>query len=381
MKNIPNMNSTLYTRLSVVAVVALLAACSAATPDDKKAQLEKLKEQQAEIAKQVVQLEKEIAKENPTEAKIKTKDVAVTEVKTKKFDHYVQTQGRVEAEDNISVSAQSPGVITTVYVKEGQQVSKGQALAQIDNAVILRSIESMKSQLELATSVYERQKNLWDQKIGTEVQYLQAKTNKETLERNIASLQEQNQMLRIKSPINGTVDEVTAKIGEAVSPGQPAFRVVNTSELKLTANVSEAFVTNVQKGNKVIVTIPELKKDLESKVTFVGKTIDPLSRTFQVEVAMPSEKNLRPNMSGVIRVVFHTEPEAIAVPINVVQDINGEKIVFVAESKGKNTVARKKVVTVEGVYGGQAQVSGLNAGDKVVTFGYQGLNDGEFLKI
>ena len=167
----------------------------------------------------------------------------------------------------------------------------------------------MKSQLELATSVYDRQKNLWDQKIGTEVQYLQAKTNKETLERNIASLQEQNQMLRIKSPINGTVDEIIAKIGEAVSPGLPAFRVVNTSELKLTASVSEAFVTNVQKGNKVIVTIPELKKDLESKVTFVGRTIDPLSRTFQVEVALPSEANLRPNMSGVIRVVFHTEPD------------------------------------------------------------------------
>ncbi len=233
----------------------------------------------------------------------------------------------------------------------------------------------------MRTSVYDRQKNLWDQKIGTEVQYLQAKTNKETLERQIRSLQEQNEMLRIKSPINGTVDEVTAKIGEAVSPGLPAFRVVNTSKLKLTASVSEAFVTNVQKGNKVIVTIPELKKDLESKVTFVGRTIDPLSRTFIVEVALPSEANLRPNMSGVIRVVFHTEPAAIAVPINVVQDINGEKIVFVAESNGKNTVARKKVVTVEGVYGGQAQVSGLNAGDKVVTFGYQGLNDGEFLKI
>lgn len=381
MKNIPYMNSTLYTRLSVVAVVVLLAACSAATPDDKKAQLEKLKAQQAEIAKQVVQLEKEIAKENPTDAKIKTKDVAVTEVKAKKFDHYVQTQGHVESEDNIAVSAKSPGVVTAVYVKEGQQVSKGQALAQIDNAVILSSIESMKSQLELAKSVYERQKNLWDQKIGTEVQYLQAKTNKETLERQVKSLQEQNDMLRIKSPINGTIDQVTAKIGEAVSPGLPAFRVVNNSDLKLTANVSEAFVTNVKKGNKVIVTIPELKKDLESKVTFVGRTIDPLSRTFTVEVALPSEANLRPNMSGVIRVVYHTEPSAITVPINVVQDINGEKIVFVAESNGKNTVARKKVVSVEGVYGGQAQVSGLNAGDKVVTFGYQGLNDGEFLKI
>ncbi|HEX6226158.1 MAG TPA: efflux RND transporter periplasmic adaptor subunit [Chryseolinea sp.] len=375
------MNSTFYTRLSLITVVALLAACSAATPDDKKAQLEKLKAQQAEIAKQVVQLEKEIAAENPADAKVKTKDVGVTEVALKKFDHYVQTQGSVEAEDNIAVSAKSPGVVMAVYVTEGQQVSKGQTLAQIDNAVILANIESMAANLELANSVYDRQKNLWDQKIGTEVQFLQAKTNKESLERQLSSLKEQNEMLRIKSPIRGTVDEISAKIGEAVAPGQPAFRVVNTSDLKLTAMVSEAYVTDIKKGNKVIVTIPELKKDLESKVTFVGKTIDPLSRTFAIEVALPSDPDLRPNMTGVLKVVFHTEPTAIAIPINVIQDINGEKIVFVAETKGKNTVARKKVVKVEGVYGGQAQVSGLSAGEKVVTFGYQGLNDGEFLKI
>lgn len=381
MKNMFNMNSTFYSRLSVLATVMLLAACSAATPDDKKAQLEKLKTQQAEITKQIQQLEKEMEKENPTEAKIKTKDVAVTELAPAKFDHYVQTQGHVEAENNVAVSAKSPGVVTVVYVNEGQQVSKGKVLAQMDNGVILRSIESLKSQLELAQTVYERQKNLWDQKIGTEVQFLQAKSNKESLERQLAGLEEQNDMTRIKAPINGTVDEVIVKAGEAVSPGQPAVRIVNTSDLKLVASVSEAYVTQVKKGNKVLVHIPELKKDFESRVTFVGKTIDPLSRTFIVEVKLTTEPNLRPNMTGVIKVVFHTEPEAITVPINVVQDVNGEKIVFVAESDGKNTVARKKVVRVEGVYNGKAQVSGLTAGEKVITFGYQGLNDGEFLKI
>jgi membrane fusion protein (multidrug efflux system) len=381
MKNIIAMNSSIYTRLSVILAVAMLAACSAATPDDKKARLEQLKAQQAEIAKQVQQLEKEIAAENPEEANIKTKDVAVTEVAPKKFDHYVQTQGRVEAEDNISVSAKSPGVVTAVYANEGQQVSKGQVLAQVDNAVVLRNIESVKTQLELAQTVYERQKNLWDQKIGTEVQFLQAKNAKESLERQIASLQEQNEMMRIKSPIHGTVDEVIVKIGEAVQPGQPAVRVVNTSDLKITASVSEAYVTDIKKGDKVLVHIPELKKDLESKVTFVGRTIDRLSRTFIVEVDLPSEPNLRPNMTGVIKVVFHTEPDAIVVPINVVQDINEEKIVFVAESSGKNTIARRKVVKVEGVYNGMAQVSGLDPGAKVITFGYQGLNDGEFVKI
>ena len=145
--------------------------------------------------------------------------------------------------------------------------------------------------------------------------------------------------------------------------------------------MSEAYVTQIKKGNKVLVHIPELKKDLESKVTFVGRTIDPLSRTFAIEVALPSEANLRPNMTGVIKVVFHTAPDAITVPINVVQSINDEKIVFVAETKGKATVAKKKIVTVEGVYNGQAQVNGLAPGDKVITFGYQGLNDGEFVKI
>jgi membrane fusion protein, multidrug efflux system len=381
MKNTFYMNPTFYSRLSLLAAVALLAACSAATPDDKKAQLEKLKAQQADISKQVQQLEKDIAKENPKEAKIKTKDVAVTEVAPIKFDHYVQTQASVEAEDNIAVSPKSPGVVVAVYVKEGQRVSKGQALAQIDNSILKGSIESLQSQLDLAKTVFERQQNLWNQKIGTEVQYLQAKSNKVMLERQLSSLQEQNNALRISSPINGTVDEVTAKIGEAVSPGQPAFRVVNTSDLKLTAKVSEAYSTQIEKGNKVKVMIPELKRELESVVTFVSRAIDPLTRTFTVEVKLPSDKDLRPNMTGIVRVIFHTAPNAITVPINVVQDINGEKVVFVAETNGKNTVAKKKVVQVEGVYNGQAQVSGLTAGEKVITFGYQGLNDGEFLKI
>lgn len=381
MKNKRYMKPNFYNRLAILATVAILAACSAATPDDKKAQLEKLKAQQADIAKQVQQLEKEIAAENPTEAKVKLKDVAVTEVTPAKFDHYIQTQASVDAEDNIAVSAKSLGVVTRVYVTEGQQVSRGQALAQIDNAVIVHSIESMKAQLDLAKSVYDRQKNLWDQKIGTEVQYLEAKSRKESLERQIASLEEQNNMLRITSPINGTVDEVIAKIGEAVSPGQPAFRVVNTSDLKLTARISEAYSTQVKKGNKVKVSIPELKRDLESTVTFVGRTIDPLSRTFAVEIKLPADKDLRPNMTGIIKVIYHTEAAALVVPVNAVQEVNGEKIVFVAETSGNNTVARKKVVQVEGVYSGQAQVSGLKAGDKVVTFGYQGLNDGELLKI
>jgi membrane fusion protein, multidrug efflux system len=377
------MKSNLYTRLAVfVTIVAFLAACSAATPeDDKKGRLEKLKKEQGDLNKEIKALEEQLAKENPNSKAVKAKEVEVSEVKGQNFDHYVQTQGRIESENNIMVSAKSMGVVEQVFVEEGQQVSKGQVLAQIDNSVISSNIESMKSQLDLANTVYERQKNLWNQKIGTEVQYLQAKTNKESLEKQIAALQGQNEMSRIKSPINGTIDEIMVKVGENISPGMPAARVVNTNDLKLVAKVSEAYVTNIKKGNKVLINIPELKREITGTVSFVGKNIDAMSRTFTVEVGLKSQPDLRPNMTATVKVVFTTAQNALVVPVNVIQTVNNQKIVYVAETEGSKTVARKKIVTVDGVYSNAAQVQGLKSGDKVITFGYQGLNDGEVIKI
>jgi membrane fusion protein (multidrug efflux system) len=373
----------MYGLFSAVILASLLTGCSATTAeDDKKARLEKLQEQQADIAKEIKKLESELGNGNADPLKtVKSKEVAVSALQLKRFDHYVQTQGHIESDKNVLVSAESMGVVTSVYVTEGQQVSKGQALAQIDNSVIARNIESMEAQLELAASVYERQKNLWDQKIGTEVQFLQAKTNKESLEKQLASLREQSNKTRVKAPISGTVDEIFVKAGESINPGMPAVRVVNTSDLKIQARVSEAYVTDINKGDKVLVTISELKKDVNAEVTFVSKTIDRLSRTFNVEVALPSDPDLRPNMTATIRVVFDSNPSALVVPINLIQEINKEKVVYIAEKKGGHMVATRKVVTVEGVYGNQAEVKGLKAGDQLITVGYQGLNDGDFIKI
>lgn len=378
------MKLNLFSRIAFAAVLAgFLAACSATSADeDKQARLQKLKEQQTAITKEIQKLESEIAAENPdAESNVRMKEVDVTELKLQNFDHYVQTQGYIESENNVLVSAESMGTVTRLFANEGQNVSKGQTLAQIDNSIIMRNIESMEAQLELATSVYERQKNLWDQKIGTEVQFLQAKTNKESLEKQLASLREQNDKTRIKAPISGTVDAVTVKTGENVSPGWPAFRVVNNNDLKIKARVSEAYVTDIKKGDKVRVDVSELRKEVEATVTFVGRTIDPLSRTFAVEVALPSAPELRSNMTATVRIVFDSNPSAVVVPINLIQEINDEKVVYIAEQKGKHLVASRKVITVDGVYGNMAEVQGLNAGDKLITVGYQGLNDGDFIKI
>ncbi len=372
----------IYTPVLVLAVVAaLVAGCSSASKD-KQTQLAELKQQHAEIAKQIAQLEKEVAASDTTTAVLKAKEVVLTDVKVQSFNHYIQTQGTVEAENNILVSAKSMGVVTQVLVKEGQTVTKGQTLAQIDNALVQSSIESMKAQMELANTVYERQKNLWEQKIGTEVQFLQAKTNKESLEKQLDALREQNEMTKIKAPISGTVDNVFVKVGENIAPGMPAARVVNTSDLKLTASVSESYVTLVKAGNKAIVSIPELRKDVEARVTFVSRTIDPLSRTFAVEVGLPSLPDLRPNMTGMVKVVYLTAESALVVPVNVVQTINNEKVVYVAEAQGKNMVARKRTVAVDGVFDNLAQItSGLRAGDRIISFGYQGLSDGEAIRM
>lgn len=334
--------------IAVVVLTGVMSACSNA-PKDKQTQLAELRAEQAKITKQIATLEGEIAKENPSEVKVKAKEVVVSELAPRKFDHYIQTQGAVESEENVMVSAKIPGVITNVLVREGEMVNKGQTIAQIDNTLILKGIDELKTQLELSNTVYERQKNLWDQKIGSEVQFLQAKAAKESMENRLASLNEQNEMSKIKSPIAGVVDAVEVKAGQNIAPGMPAARVVNNSQLKITAHVSEAYSNNIKKGDKVVVTFPDLNKKIEARITFAARNIDALSRTFIVEASLPSSQDLRPNMSAVVQVIFETVPSAIVVPINMVQTINDQKIVYVAEEKGTQTVARKKVVTVTGV--------------------------------
>ena len=368
--------------LGAIVIAGLLSACSAASPEtDKNAQLEKLKTQQAKLTSDIRKLEAEIGKENPETVKAKSKEVGVVSIAPHNFDYFIQTQGAVEAIDNIMISARTAGNVSQVFSREGDVVTKGQTLAQIDNSITQRNIDELKASLDLAKTVYERQKNLWDQKIGTEVQYLQARNQKESLEKRLATLNEQLDMSRIKSPIDGSIDEVAIKIGQNVGPGMPAFRVVSFDKLKMRAAVSEAYVTSIKKGNKVLLTFSDINKEVEATVTFVGKTINQLSRTFPVEVALPSYADLRPNMTGVLRIIFQTIPDALTVPVNVVQDVNGEKIVYIAETSGDQMLARKKVVTVAGIYGNSAQVIGLKAGDKVITVGYQGLNDGELIKI
>ena len=356
-------------------------ACQApASEQGPEAKLKTLLEEQQKINQEIKDLEQTLSAGKTDELKVK--EVVVMDLEPKIFEHYIQTQGSIESKNSIVVSAKTPGMITKVLVREGQNVSQGQTLAWIDNSLILSAMDEVKSQLELATSIYERQKNLWDQKIGTEVQFLQAKTGKESLEKRLASLQSQNELSKIKSLISGTIDEVLVKLGENTAPGIPAFRVVTNRNLKVVAQVSEAYIGKIKSGDEAYLYFNNSKVPISSKVSFAGKNINPLTRSFIAEVDLPFSEEFRPNMSAVIKFVFQKDKDALVVPVNVIQDINGEKVVFVAEKDGEGEKVGRRLVTVDGIYGNEARiVSGLNPGDKIITVGYQGLNAGERIVI
>ncbi|MEO5909301.1 MAG: efflux RND transporter periplasmic adaptor subunit [Pelobium sp.] len=358
-------------KLLIASVVLFLAACG---PKDKKAELEKLKKEQTATNTKIAELEAEIG----TKKNDVTKDVDVYEVTTSVFKNYIEIQGKVDAEQNVQVSPEAQGVITKVYVNIGQNVSRGQVLAQIDDAVLRQNIAQLQTNLDLATNLFNRQKNLWDQKIGTEVQYLNAKTQKESLERQMSVLRQQASMYKIKSPISGTIDLMDYKVGQAVQPGVPGVRVVNASDLKAKAMVSESYAGRINQGDEVMVVLPDAQDSLNTKISFASKTIDPLSRSFSVEVKLPSKNTFRPNMISILKIVDYTNPKATTVPIKAIQKSEkGDYLTIVENGK-----AKRVDVKVGNVYKGNAEIlTGISAGDKVIVNGLSGLNEGDTVKI
>jgi membrane fusion protein (multidrug efflux system) len=366
------MKTPLYT----IAFALFLASCSSDQPKNKKAALDQLKKERVALNTKIEKLEAELGQDKK-EADFK--DVVVAELSTIPFMSYVEVQGRVDAEDNVNIMPESPGTVTAIYAKVGQHVTKGQVLAQLDDKVLRQSVAQLQTQLDLATTVFNRQKNLWDQKIGTEVQYLTARSQKEGLERQLSGLKSTAAMNKIKSPISGTVDAMDLKPGQSVSPGTPiGIRIVNADRLKVKALVSENYGGKVNQGDEVEVSLPDVPDNLRAKISFAAKMIDPVSRGFNVEVKLPSSKNYRPNMVAILKIVDYKNNNALVVPVNAIQKSESSEYVFIAE----NGKAKKVDIKSGKISDGKAEVfSGLKAGDKVIVTGFQDLNDGEGIKL
>ncbi|MBL7905491.1 MAG: efflux RND transporter periplasmic adaptor subunit [Bacteroidales bacterium] len=371
---------TLNKTLLLAVIVMFAAACGNTV--DKQAELTKLKKQRDELNVKIKAIEDELAQKDGSGLK-KLTDVLVTEIQPSAFEHFLEVQGKVDGEDNLAVSAQMGGVITDVFVKEGDAVKKGQIMAQIDNSVLKQQIEGVKTQLTFATNIYNKQKALWEKQIGSELQYLSAKNNKESLEANLSTLNDQMEMTRIKSPINGTVEEVNLKLGQMASPGMPAIRVVNFSSVKILADISEAYAPKVKTGNKVLVSFPDFNTEIEGKIHFTSKYINPVNRTFQTEVRLgPGKVEYRANMMAVVKINDYSNPSAIVVPVSVIRESTTGKYIYLAREENGSVVARRQTVTVGNTYNGMAEItSGLTKGEKVITTGYNSLVEGQLLKI
>ncbi|HVI45548.1 MAG TPA: efflux RND transporter periplasmic adaptor subunit [Chitinophaga sp.] len=366
----------------IPAFTVLFAACGGGG-GNKSEQLQKLKQEKAkyneDADKKIAALEKELGKTDSTAAKMK--DVTVAEVRDTVFEHYIDVQGSVDARENVNVSARVPGVVTAIYVKEGQHVSQGQTLAQVEDQVLKANVAELRTQMDLANTLFEKQKNLWSQKIGSEVQYLNAKNQKESLERKTATLQDQLAQTRIISPISGTVDAVIVKLGDNAMPGFPAFRVVNANNLKVTANIAETYAGLVKTGDRVLIAFPDINRQIIANISFASRTIDPLSRTIKVEVPLKADNALRPNMIAHIKIVDYTASNAIVIPVNVIQYSSGKPYVLVAQNANGKQVAVRKTVELGRTYNDRAEIkSGLQKGDVIITTGFQGLNDNDLIK-
>ena len=389
-------------KITALMLIVSLVACSAKDElSKKKAELEKLKSEQVKTADKIKSLEQEILKLDTSAVKEDiAKLVAVQPVVTQDFFHYIDLQGRVDA-DNISYICPrlGPGQVKALYVKKGDNVKRGQLLLKLDDAVIKQSIaaakqnlETAKIQLAYAKDIYNRQSNLWKQGIGTEVQLISAKTNVETIEKqlrageeNIKTIQEQASATNIYSDVDGVADEVNVRVGETFSgmgAMGPQIKIVNTSTLKVITDVPENYASKVKVGSKVIVNLPDVNKSFNTNISISGKVINPSNRSFAAEAKLPADGLLRPNQNAQVRIEDYAAKNAIAIPVNTVSTDEKGKYVFVAVAEGNKTVARKKNIIIGELYNQMIEVkSGLAAGDKLITDGYQDIYEGQVLKI
>lgn len=373
-------------KLFYVIIAIVLISCGGSELETKKKKLEEVKTKISDLEKEMKELEKYIS-ENDTSIKNekKQKKVKLAEVKIQPYSHFFEVQGIVDSEENAFVSPAMPGLITAINVKEGDLVGRGTVLASTEAGALQNSLLQLKTNLDLAVIAYDKQKRLWDQNIGSEIQYLQAKTQKESLEAQKKALESQLAMTRVIAPFNGTVDEVKVKLGEMASPGFTGIRVVNLDKIKVVAKVSDTYINKVKQGAPVQVIIPDVNQIIDTKISFVSKAVNMATRSFTIEVKLNNkEKLLRPNLIAKVNINDEFIDKAIIVPSNTLQkNLDGSTYLLVAEKQSDGKYFSKKAnVEIGSNYNGFTVIkSGLTEGQQIIVEGFDDLVEGQELDI
>ncbi|GAB3654788.1 efflux RND transporter periplasmic adaptor subunit [Echinicola sediminis] len=377
-----NRNMKTFSKLALSALTILTFSCAQEEPGlaEKKAQLKEFKDEYHELGNKIEVLEQEISELDSSFAMSNRKSVLVTTVKAKNepFEHYVEVTGSVLSKKNVNISAEVSGRIQEIEALEGMRVTKGQVLARIDAESVDNSIDELEKQLELANILFEKQQRLWEKEIGTEVQFLEAKNRKETMEKNLASLKTQKNKAVIRAPFTGTIEDVMVRLGELVQPGMPIVNFVGESDLYIEGDISETYVGVLDRGDSVKVEFPSIGKEINTKVTAVGAIINPDNRTFKVEVFLPKIQYVKPNMVSVLRIKDYENQKAVTVPTNLIQRDNKGEFVFVIEA-GK---AEKRYIAKGETYHRVSEIKeGLNGGEVLVDKGFREVAEGSKVQI
>jgi RND family efflux transporter MFP subunit len=366
-------------------IVLTVGSCAPRGNEDKKAKLQEYRNQVNEYTDKIEALEKEIAATSSSENEDqRATPVRVLQVEPGEFSSYFTTTGTVEALQDAFISPEVNGQISDIAVSRGDRVKKGDLLIRLNTDVIQNNIDEVQTNLELAKKVFEKQEQLWEKKIGSEMQYLEAKNGKESLEARLATLQSQLDMSSISAPFSGIIDDIMVKTGEMASPGMQLIRLVNLDKIRITARVSESFIGVINEGDTVQLefsSYPDL--NIIKPISRVGTVIDPVTRTFLVEVLLnnPAEL-LKPNMLSSVRIKDYSDPEALTVPSIVLkEDFNGTFLYRLKESDSELFAEKVYVETGRTVQDNTKIAGGINAGDRVIVEGYSIVNDGEPVRV
>lgn len=371
---------------SVAAFILVLSSCGSGTKEkksdltDKKAQLEKLKEDQKKLNDQIAKLQNEIGSTDTSSSLNKGKLVSASPVTEQSFEHYIDLQGHIDA-DNISYVTPrgGPAQAKAVYIKQGDFVKKGQLLAKLDDDVQLKQLQQLKTQLAYAEDVYRRQKNLWDQGIGTEIQLKTAENNVNNLKDQINTTTAGWEMTNVRSEVTGYVETMNLRAGEMLgNTALPQIVIVNSSTLKAVTDIPENYLGKIHKGMPVNIKLPDANLEFNSSISLMNQTIGLNNRSVTTESKIPYSPSVRINQVAQVRIKDYANPHAIVIPLTVLQTDENGKYVYVISTENGKKVAKKKIVQVGEIYGNNIEVKGgLNVGDQLITEGFQSLYEGQ----
>ncbi len=372
----------------IIILIALVAFGSCQLKDEAEKKKEKLKdkkEELQELKEDIAELEKEIASLDPEYARKNRKATLITALPVEKnvFTHYLEISGTVDSKSNVIVSAENMGTILSIYVTEGDRVNAGQLLVSMDTELFKRALAQLEAQYELAKTMYEKQANLWEKNIGTEVQYLEAKTNKESLESQIDNVKTQIAKSQIRAPFTGTIEKVLVKKGEIAQPGTPIIQLVNHKGMYVVADLSESYIGKFNKGDEIMIEFPSLNETIKSTISSVGQVINEQNRTFKIEARIPkSDFLVKPNLIALLKLKDFEKQDAAIVPTNLIQKDNIGDYVFIVDKDTNNTVAKKIHIERGTTYKNKTMIDkGLSGDELLVNEGFRDVTDGNKVKI